>query len=165
MIRQATDDYKIARLTAIAIILHAAEFFVPSPVYGIKPGIANIIILFAFVTLNFKSAVLVSLIRVFISSLILGMFLTPTFFISLFGAIFSLLFLYISSFLNKNYFSIISISLLSGLGHILGQFIIVRIFVIPDDGIFFLLPIFLGSAIIFSLINAFILSSLIDESK
>jgi len=30
-----------------------------------------------------------------------------------------------------------------GLGHILGQFILVRMFVIPDDGVFYFISIFL----------------------
>ena len=149
MTPQRINIHQIAKLTALAIVLNMFEFFLPSPIYGVKPGIANIIILFAFFKFNFQSAVYISLIRVFVSSLLLGTFLTPSFFLSLFGALISLLFLYFCKFLSKNFFSLFSFSILSALGHIIGQFIIVRIFIIPDNGIFYLLPIFLLFGFIF----------------
>mgnify|MGYP001049270251 FL=1 len=165
MTRQRINIHQIAKLTALAIVLNMFEFFLPSPIYGVKPGIANIIILFAFVKFNFQSAVYISLIRVFVSSLLLGTFLTPSFFLSLFGAFISLLFLYFCKFLSKNFFSLFSFSILSALGHIIGQFIIVRIFIIPDNGIFYLLPIFLLFGFIFSLINAYVLTKVITSSN
>jgi heptaprenyl diphosphate synthase len=165
MTRQPINIHQIAKLTALAIVLNMFEFFLPSPIYGVKPGIANIIILFAFVKFNFQSAVYISLIRVFVSSLLLGTFLTPSFFLSLFGAFISLLFLYFCKFLSKNFFSLFSFSILSALGHIIGQFIIVRIFIIPDNGIFYLLPIFLLFGFIFSLINAYVLTKVITSSN
>jgi heptaprenyl diphosphate synthase len=165
MTRQPINIHQIAKLTALAIVLNMFEFFLPSPIYGVKPGIANIIILFAFVKFNFQSAVYISLIRVFVSSLLLGTFLTPSFFLSLFGALISLLFLYFCKFLSKKIFSLFSFSILSALGHIIGQFIIVRIFIIPDNGIFYLLPIFLLFGFIFSLINAYVLTKVITSSN
>lgn len=165
MTRQPINIHQIAKLTALAIVLNMFEFFLPSPIYGVKPGIANIIILFAFFKFNFQSAVYISLIRVFVSSLLLGTFLTPSFFLSLFGALISLLFLYFCKFLSKNLFSLFSFSILSALGHIIGQFIIVRIFIIPDNGIFYLLPIFLLFGFIFSLINAYVLTKVITSSN
>jgi heptaprenyl diphosphate synthase len=165
MTPQRINIHQIAKLTALAIVLNMFEFFLPSPIYGVKPGIANIIILFAFVKFNFQSAVYISLIRVFVSSLLLGTFLTPSFFLSLFGALISLLFLYFCKFLSKNLFSLFSFSILSALGHIIGQFIIVRIFIIPDNGIFYLLPIFLLFGFIFSLINAYVLTKVITSSN
>ena len=53
MTRQPINIHQIAKLTALAIVLNMFEFFLPSPIYGVKPGIANIIILFAFVKFNF----------------------------------------------------------------------------------------------------------------
>jgi len=98
MTAQTTDIHIIAKLSAIAIVLHTAEFFLPSPIFGLKPGIANIVVLFTYYYFNVRSAAYVSLIRVFISSLILGTFLTPTFFLSFSGAIFSLGCLAIASY-------------------------------------------------------------------
>ena len=39
-------DHQIANLAAIAVAISLVEFFLPSPIPGVKPGIANIIILY-----------------------------------------------------------------------------------------------------------------------
>ncbi|MGD9000355.1 MAG: Gx transporter family protein, partial [Granulosicoccaceae bacterium] len=36
------EDQRIARLAALAIVIHVAESALPSPLPGIKPGFANI---------------------------------------------------------------------------------------------------------------------------
>jgi heptaprenyl diphosphate synthase len=48
------------------------------------------------------------------------------------------------------------------LAHIIGQFVVVRIWIIPHNGIFYLLPIFLISAFIFGLVNALITNKLLQ---
>ena len=48
----------------------------------------------------------------------------------------SLIFLFLCQFLSHQFFSIYTFSMLMGFGHILGQFILVRMFIIPDDGVF-----------------------------
>ena len=65
-------------------------------------------------------AIWVSLIRVFVTSILLGSFLSPTFFLSLCGALFSLFSLIILKNLNHKYFSLVSLSLIASLAHILG---------------------------------------------
>ena len=104
----------------------------------------------------------VSLIRVFVASIIVGSFLSPTFFLSLSGSLCSLLFLYFFKNLNRQYYSLISFSLIASLAHILGQFVVVRIWIIPHNGVFYLLPIFLISAFIFGLVNALITNKLLQ---
>ena len=94
-IKTTTEDHFVAKLAAIAIVLSIIEFFLPSPIPGVKPGIANIIILYTLVKFNLQTAVWVSLIRVFVSSILVGSLMAPTFFLSLFGAISSLIFLFI----------------------------------------------------------------------
>lgn len=166
MTAQTTNIHIIAKLSAIAIVLHTAEFFLPSPIFGLKPGIANIVVLFTYYYFNVRSAAYVSLIRVFISSLILGTFLTPTFFLSFSGAIFSLGCLAIASYcLKSKFFSIYSFSMIMSLGHIVGQFVCVRLFIIQDNGVFFLLPIFITFAFIFAVINAYIVDKILRVAK
>ena len=72
-------DHQIAKLSAVAIGLSLIESVLPSPMPGVKPGIANIITLYALYRFNFKIAAWVSILRVFATSLILGQFLSPTF--------------------------------------------------------------------------------------
>ena len=155
-------DHQIAKLSAIAIALSLVEFFFPSPIPGVKPGIANIIILYTIFKFDPRMAIWVSIIRVFVTSIILGSFLSPTFFLSLSGALFSLLLLIIFRNLSPKYFSLISFSLIASLAHIIGQFFIVRLWIIPHNGIFYLLPIFIVSAFIFGLVTALITNKLLQ---
>jgi heptaprenyl diphosphate synthase len=154
-------DHQIAKLSAIAVALSLIEFFFPSPIPGVKPGIANIIILYTIFKFDLNMGIWVSLIRVFVTSIILGSFLSPTFFLSLSGSLFSLIFLIIFRNLDRQNFSLISFSLIAALAHIFGQFIIVRIWIIPHNGVFYLLPIFLVSAFIFGLVNALVTNKLL----
>ena len=154
-------DHQIAKLSAIAVALSLIEFFFPSPIPGVKPGIANIIILYTIFKFDLRMGIWVSLIRVFVTSILLGTFLSPTFFLSLSGALFSLFSLLIFRNLSPKYFSLISFSLIASLAHIAGQFMIVRFWIIPHNGIFYLLPIFIISAFIFGLVNALVTSKLL----
>jgi|TARA_B100000902_G_scaffold86348_1_gene90512 heptaprenyl diphosphate synthase len=154
-------DHQIAKLSAIAVALSLIEFFFPSPIPGVKPGIANIIILYTIFKFDLNMGIWVSLIRVFVTSIILGSFLSPTFFLSLSGSLFSLIFLIAFRNLDRQNFSLISFSLIAALAHIFGQFIIVRIWIIPHNGVFYLLPIFLVSAFIFGLVNALVTNKLL----
>ena len=154
-------DHHIAKMAAIAIALHVVESVIPSPLPGVKPGIANIVTLYIFSQYGFKSAAWVSLLRVFASSLILGQFLTPSFLLSLTGAIASLGMLWLLQKLPTQFFSVISLSILCAFAHIAGQFIVVRAWLIPHDGIYYLLPVFAFSALFFGILNGFIMAKML----
>ncbi len=158
------DDHRIARLTALAIGLHLIESVIPSPLPGVKPGIANIVTLYVLYEYGFATAAWVSLLRVFASSLLLGQFLTPTFVLSLSGALLSLATLSILYKLPKQYFSPITLSILAAFAHIAGQLMMVRLWLIPDAGIAYLIPIFALAALIFGLVNGLITKQLLKKS-
>lgn len=159
------DDHRIAKLTALAIGLHLIESVIPSPLPGVKPGIANIVTLYVLYEYGFATAAWVSLLRVFASSFLLGQFLTPTFVLSLSGALLSLLTLAIFYKLPKKYFSPITLSILAAFAHIAGQLIIVRLWLIPHAGIAYLIPIFALAALIFGLSNGLITTYLLKKPK
>jgi heptaprenyl diphosphate synthase len=150
------EDHQIAKLSALAIGLHMIEAIIPSPMPGVKPGVANIVTLYVLQEYGFATAAWVSLLRVFASSLLMGQFLSPTFILSLSGAIFSLAALFIAKNLPTNYFSVISLSILAAFAHIAGQLYVVSIWLIPNAGISYLFPIFGLAALIFGLINGFV---------
>ena len=149
-------DHQIAQLSAIAIGLSLIESILPSPMPGVKPGIANIITLYAVYRFNFRTAIWVSILRVFATSLILGQFLSPTFMLSLTGSLLSLLTLYFSIKLPSRFFSPMSLSVLSSFAHITGQLLLVRLWLIPHASIYYLIPIYSAAALIFGLINGWI---------
>ncbi len=149
-------DHQIAKLSAIAIGLSLIESVLPSPMPGVKPGIANIITLYAMYRFNFRTAIWVSILRVFATSLILGQFLSPTFMLSLMGSLLSLLTLYFSIKLPSRFFSPMGLSVLSSFAHITGQLLLVRLWLIPHASIYYLIPVYSAAALIFGLINGWI---------
>ena len=157
-------DHHIAKLTALAIGLHLLEAVFPSPLPGVKPGIANIVTLYVLYQYDFATAAWVSLLRVFASSLLLGHFLSPTFVLSLSGAVFSLSALLLAQRLPKQYFSVISLSVIAAFAHIAGQLIVVRFWLIPHAGVSYLIPIFTLAALAFGVVNGLITIRLLKNS-
>ena len=163
-ITTTAEDHHIAKLTALAIGLHLLEAVFPSPLPGVKPGIANIVTLYVLYQYEFATAAWVSLLRVFASSLLLGHFLSPTFVLSLSGAIFSLSALFLSQYLPKRYFSPISLSIIAAFAHITGQLVVVRLWLIPQTGVVYLVPVFALAALIFGVMNGVITSRLLNNN-
>jgi heptaprenyl diphosphate synthase len=160
-IHTTLDDHRVAKLAAFAIALHMLEAVIPSPLPGVKPGIANIVTLYVLYQYGFATAAWVSILRVFASSLLLGQYLSPTFVLSLSGAILSLGVLGLGMHLPKRYFSAVTLSILAAFGHIIGQLLVVRFWLIPHAGIAYLIPVFALAALFFGFINGLITNQLI----
>ncbi|PPC97663.1 Gx transporter family protein [Methylotenera mobilis] len=164
-INTTLDDHRIAKLAAFAIALHMLEALIPSPLPGVKPGIANIVTLYVLYKYNFTSAAWVSILRVFASSLLLGQFLSPTFILSLAGALFSLGVLWLSMHLPRKYFGAVSLSMIAAFAHIAGQLMIVRLWLIPHASVAYLIPIFALAALFFGVVNGLITHQLLNNSS
>jgi heptaprenyl diphosphate synthase len=159
-----SEDHRIAWMAALAIALSMAEAVFPSPIPGVKPGLANIVILLVLYQDGLRAAIWVSALRVVAGSLFFGSFLTPTFFLSLSGAACSLFMLLITSHLPRNSFGPVTHSLLSSLAHIAGQLVVVYLWLIPHRGIIYLIPVLAISAVIFGLVNGIIAARLLNSS-
>ena len=160
-IQTTIDDHRIAKLAAFAIALHMVEALVPSPLPGVKPGIANIVTLYVLLRYDFATAAWVSILRVFASSLLLGQFLSPTFALSLSGTVLSLGTLALAVHLPRRYFGAVTLSILAAFAHIGGQLLLVRLWLIPHASVTYLIPVFGVAALIFGLINGLITQKLI----
>jgi heptaprenyl diphosphate synthase len=84
---QLQDKYRIAILSAYALALHGFEAMLPSPIPWLRLGLANIIALTALVLFGFRTAMMITLIRVMLGSIFAGTFLGPSFILSLGGGI------------------------------------------------------------------------------
>jgi heptaprenyl diphosphate synthase len=157
------DDHRIAKLAAFAIALHMVEAVVPSPLPGVKPGIANIVTLYVLLRYDFATAAWVSILRVFASSLLLGQFMSPTFALSLSGALLSLGALWLAQHLPRRYFSAITLSILAAFAHIAGQLMVVRLWLIPHASVAYLIPVFAIAALFFGFINGLITVKLLNN--
>lgn len=164
-INTTPDDHRIARLAALAIGLHLLEAVVPSPLPGVKPGLANIVTLYVLYRFDFATAAWVSLLRVVAGSLLLGNFLSPTFALSLSGALASLLLLRFATHLPQQWFGPVSLSVLAAFAHIAGQMLVVWLWLIPHAGVAYLIPIFAAVALFFGMINGIITARLLRDNQ
>lgn len=155
------DDRRIAMLAAVAIGLSLAEAVIPSPLPGVKPGLANIVVLLVLLQYGLRTAIWVSALRVLAGSLLLGSFLTPGFWLSIAGASASLLVLSIARFLPRRAFGPVSLSVLAAFGHIGGQLALAGLWLLPSASIGYLLPVFAAAALIFGAVNGVIVARLL----
>lgn len=162
-IRPSGDDVRIARLAAAAIVLSVAEAAIPLPLPGVKPGLANIVILIVLSRWGWRDAVWVALLRVFAGSLLLGQFLAPGFFMSLSGSVASLITLGLAMHLPARWFGPVSLSIFAAFAHIGGQLVLARVWLVPHDGVFYLVPVFALAATIFGLINGLVAARLLRD--
>lgn len=158
------EDRRIARLAAAAIALSLVDAAVPMPLPGVKPGLANIVTLIVLLRFGWRAAAWVSGLRVVVASLLLGNFLAPGFFLGATGAIVSLAVLGLARHLPRRWFGPVSLSILAAFGHIGGQLLLARLWLVPHDGVFALSPVFALAALGFGTVNGLIVARLLEGS-
>lgn len=163
-LRVTEDDRRVARYAAAAIALTVAEAAIPSPLPGVKPGLANIVVLVVLARHGWRDAAWVSLLRVVAGSLLIGQFLAPGFFLALAGAACSLAVLGLAQALPARLFGPVSASVLAAFAHISGQVLLARLWLVPHDGVFYLVPVFATAALVFGTINGLIAARLLAVS-
>lgn len=150
------EDRHIARMAALALGLSVLEAAIPSPLPGVKPGLANIVVLIVLARYGWRAAAWVSLLRVLAGSLLMGSFLAPGFFLSLSGALCSLLVLGVCRHFPPRWFGPVSHSVFAAFAHTTGQLAVVYIWLIPHAGIAYLVPVFAAAALAFGTVNGLI---------
>ena len=137
----------IAVLTSAAIVISIIESFIPSiGIPGIKLGLANILILVTLYELGPKEALLVNVLRVYLSNLLRGTILGMGFVMSITGALLSYLVMLLFYLLIKK-FSVIGVSVLGSIAHVCGQILIAMLY-LGTSLVIFYLPFIAISAII-----------------
>lgn len=126
-----------ALLVALALILSYLESLVPMSfaVPGIKMGLPNIVIVFALYKLGFKAAGCISIVRVFLVSLLFGNVMVMIY--SFAGAALSLCLMYLLRKSGK--FSSVGVSVVGALGHNAGQ-VLTAMLLLETGGLIYYLP-------------------------
>ncbi|MGC2165375.1 MAG: Gx transporter family protein [Gallionella sp.] len=150
-------------MAAVALGLTILENAIPSPLPGVKPGLANIVTLIVLARHGWRVAAWVSLLRVLAGSLFFGNFLTPGFFLSLSGAVLSLIALGVAMHLPARWFGPVSYSIYAAFAHIAGQMLVVYVWLIPHAGIAYLIPVFAAAALIFGTVNGLVAARFMDN--
>jgi heptaprenyl diphosphate synthase len=164
VIQTIRDDHRIAWLTALAITIHIAESALPSPIPGVKPGLANVITIICLIQYGWRTAAWVALLRVLVGSVMIGTFLSPTFALSASGALASVIVLGLASRLPVE-FGAVGYSLLAAMVHMAAQFFTAYTLFIPHKGLFHLLPILMTVAVIFGISSGIIANHMINRLK
>src|SRR5690554_4062649 len=112
---------------------------------------------------GWRDAVWVALLRVFAGSLLIGQFLAPGFFLSLAGSVMSLITLGLAMHLPRRWFGTVTLSVLAAFAHIGGQLVLARLWLVPHDGIFYLMPVFALAATVFGVVNGLVAGRLLKN--
>jgi len=162
-IETTRDDHRIAWLAALAITIHIAESALPSPLPGVKPGLANVITIVTLILFGWRMAIWVNLLRVLAGSLLMGTFLSPTFMLSLSGALASSIVLILLSQLPGRGCSAIGYSIAAAMTHTMAQFWLAYWLFIQHKGLFYLLPFFMTAAFLFGIISGVITLAILSN--
>lgn len=158
-------DRQFALYAALAVSIHLVEAGLPSPVPGIKPGLANVVTLVVLLRHGLAAAAWVTLLRVVAGSLLLGTFLGPTFMLSFAGASGALGALAIAHRTVPRFLGPVGYAVPAAMCHIAAQLAVARWLFIPHPGLWKLAPVLLGFAtltgIATGIITAAILARLI----
>ena len=151
----------IGILTSLAIVLSIAESFIPSiGIPGVKLGLANIVILLVLYEIGILEAILINLLRVVVTGLVRGTFLSMGFLMSLTGAVLSLGIMILFYLLIKK-FSIVGVSVLGSVFHVTGQILVAMIY-LGTAYVVLYLPVIGLSAIITGVFVGIVAKTIID---
>jgi len=129
-------------LLMLAVGMHVLESALPGLGPWFKPGLANIVTLVALVMLGPGQALMLAVARVVVGAMFIGTLFTPTFLMSLSGAVAAALVMLAAWRLIPG-ISLIGVSLLGAVAHMLVQFATVEALFIQQHALFYLLPPFL----------------------
>ena len=144
---KATWLTRTALLAAFGLVMFLFESALPRPLPWAKPGLANIATLLALYALGPSSAWTVTLIRILVGSLILGTFFSPGFWLSLAGGISASGAMILARSRAARWFSLIGVSLIGALAHVLAQIALAGILIVQRVEILYLLPLMLWPAL------------------
>lgn len=158
-------EQQIAALAALAIGLHLLEAALPSPLPGVKPGLANLVTLVTLVVFGWRAAVTVTLLRILGASVLLGTLLSPTFWLSLAGASTALLAMALLHPLHPRHLSALGLSVAAALAHTLGQFLLAWTLFIPHPQLPILLIPLLSMALLAGILTGLLTVSILTDPR
>lgn|SRR5574344_263030 len=138
---------RLSMLLALSVVLNIVENMIPlfnGNVPGVKLGLANIVILFVLYLYDFKDAIFLSIVRVFLVGVLNTGIFSIAFWFSLSGAIFSIFAMLLAKKYTK--LSIVGVSIIGSLFHSLGQIVVTAI-MLNNISAFAYLPIIILFAV------------------
>ncbi len=136
-------------LTALGLIIGYIEFLIPIPlgIPGVKPGFANIVIVWALYSLGPWDALMINGMRIFLSGFLFGNFSMILY--SLAGAAVSFLCMCLAK--KSGLFSMTGVSMIGGVMHNMGQ-LLVAMAVLETVSLVYYGPVLLAAGVITGLL-------------
>jgi heptaprenyl diphosphate synthase len=163
---QLQDKYRIALLSAYALALHGFESLLPTPIPWLRFGLANIITLITLFLYGIRAAIMVTLIRVILSSIFTGTFLGPAFILSLGGGVASTLAMGFVLSITPRLFSTIGLSLIGAFFHNIAQlFLAYFLFIQRIEAILLISPLIILIGTVTGTVNGVVSDLVIKNLK
>ncbi|MFQ5450283.1 MAG: Gx transporter family protein [Nitrospinaceae bacterium] len=143
----------LAILVALGVILHRVEALLPLPSPWVKLGLANIMTLVALVFLGFREALVVTVLRIILSSIFGGTFLGPTFFLSFIGGLAAMGAMVLAYRRGGGPFSLVGVSIAGAYAHTLAITFCVYLFFIRSAAFLHILPVFFCLSLVSGLLT------------
>ena len=136
-------------MTALGLIIGYIEFLIPIPlgIPGVKPGFANIVIVWALYSLGPWEALMINGMRIFLSGFLFGNFSMILY--SLAGAAVSFLCMCLAK--KSGLFSMTGVSMIGGVMHNMGQ-LLVAMAVLETVSLVYYGPVLLAAGVITGLL-------------
>ena len=136
-------------LTALGLIIGYIEFLIPIPlgIPGVKPGFANVVIVWALYSLGPWEALMINGMRIFLSGFLFGNFSMILY--SLAGAAVSFLCMCLAK--KSGLFSMTGVSMIGGVMHNMGQ-LLVAMAVLETVSLVYYGPVLLAAGVITGLL-------------
>ena len=138
---------RIALLVAVATTLSIAESLIPKPLPWLRLGLANGVTLLAIVRLGFGAALAITAVRIALAGLLLGTIGSPTFVLSVLGGGLAALVMGIAARGAARWLSLIGISVLGSVAHVIGQLAALGALWGAGAGPILFLPVFVAGAV------------------
>ena len=137
----------LAFVASVGLILFVFEGVVPRPLPWLKIGLGNVASLLALFMYGAGGAFAVTVIRVFLGSVLIGTFLSPGFLLSSGGGMASWAAMVLIHRGWPKGFSVVGVSIWGALAHNLTQLTLAHLLLVRSRGIWTLLPMFLLSGV------------------
>jgi heptaprenyl diphosphate synthase len=156
---------RLALLLALAVVIHTAEALLPVTAVWFRFGFANIIGLATLYLFGFKDALLLTLGRVFVASLISGAFGSPAFLLSLAGSVTAMLAMGLAHWLGPRILSPVGISVIGAVTHNSAQLALAYLIIVHNEAVFLLLPVMILAAVATGCLNGLATRFFVDHFR
>jgi len=146
----------ISVFSALAVAIYVIETLIPRPLPWLRFGFGNIIVLLTLYLLGFRFALIVTMLKSILGSLIIGNLFTPSFLFSISGGLVSLCVMAVPLSLFPRLFSPLGISIWGAVSHNLTQLLMASLVFIGRIEILRLIPIFLMLSLVTGIITGII---------